>query len=227
MAKILLIEDDANVTRMVSHYLTVKQHIVESAPTGDAGWDCLRHYAFDIVILDWELPNLSGIEILKNLRDSRNHVPVIMLTGRIAFEDKAAGFNCGADDYLTKPFDIRELGLRLDALLRRPRDFHNKHITAGDLRLDEGTRVAIKNGQQIPLLAKEYALLEFLMRHPNQYFTPDTILNRVWPSESDATVEAIRTCVKRIRQKLDDNDDDYSVIESTRGLGYKFVSISK
>ncbi len=227
MAKILLVEDDASVARLVRDYLTKKQHLVEAVGSGNAGWEHLRHYVYDLVILDWELPLMSGIEVLKKLRDSRNHTPVIMLTGRIAFEDKEAGFTCGADDYLTKPFDIRELGLRLEALLRRPRDFNDKHITAGELRLDEGTRTAVKNGQRINLLAREYALLEFLMRHPNQYFAPETLMDRVWPSESDATVEALRTCVKRIRQKLDDNDDDFSVIESTRGLGYKFVSVPR
>lgn len=227
MAKILLIEDDASVARMVGDYLSKKQHVVERANSGDGGWECLRHYKYDLVVLDWELPGLTGIEVLQNLRDSRNHVPVIMLTGRNDFQDKETGFTSGADDYLTKPFDIRELALRVEALLRRPADFNNKHLTAGEFRLDEGTRTAVKNGQHITLLAKEYALLEFLMRHPNQYFAPETLLNRVWPSESDATIEAIRTCVKRLRQKLDDNDDDYSVIETTRGLGYKFVSTPK
>lgn len=227
MAKILLVEDDASIARMVSDYLKKKQHLVDSVGNGVAGLENLRHYRYDLVILDWELPQMSGIELLKKLRQDRNHVPVIMVTGKGQFEDKEAGFTCGADDYITKPFDIRELGLRLEALLRRPGDFNHKHITSGELRLEEGTRTVVKHGQPISLLAKEYALLEFLMRYPNQYFLPEILLNRVWPSDSDATVEALRTCVKRIRQKLDDSDDSYSVIESTRGLGYRFVSIAK
>lgn len=219
MAKILIVEDDLSIAKSISDWLVYEKHTIEHVDSGNEAWDRLRFYSYDLIILDWQLPEKSGLELLKDFRARGASSPVLMLTGKNHIDDKESGLESGADDYLTKPFDLREFSARIKALLRRPSTY-TAVLSAGDYRLDSGSCSLVRNGEKIKLMPKEFAVLEFLMRHPNQYFLPEHILNQVWPDESESSIDALRTCIKRLRQKID--DAGVSPIQSSRGCGYKF-----
>jgi DNA-binding response OmpR family regulator len=219
MAKILLIEDDSVLASTVCDWLTAERHNVDRAGDGADGLEKLRFYKYDLVILDWMLEHLSGIEILQEMRRLSIFTPVLMLTGRDSLNDKETGLDAGADDYLTKPFHMKELSARLRALLRRPPNLVEL-AQFGDLVVDQGTHKVTKGGLELKLLPTEFALLEFLLRHPNQVFSQEALLDRVWPSQSDATSYALTSCIKRLRRKLDDKNQE-SIIKTVYGVGYK------
>ncbi len=220
MAKVLIVEDDVALGKMVRDWLLMEHHKVEIVTDGADAKEMLKVYDYDIVILDWELPHVSGIEILKEFRSRGKSTPVLVLTGRSAIDDKETGFDAGADDYLTKPFHGKELTARLRALLRRPEGYVGDLLKFGNLTLDHANYVVTKDGEEIRLLPKEFALLEFLMRNPNRVFAAEALLNRVWIAESEATVDALTTCIKRLRKKIDVAGQD-SIIRTIHGVGYK------
>lgn len=205
---------------MIRDWLTIEHHNVEVVGDGKEGLEKLQFYEYDIVILDWALPGMQGVDILKEFRNKGGVTPVLMLTGKDAVTEKEQGFDAGADDYLTKPFHMKELSARLRALLRRPQAYVGDVLEHGSLSLDRSNYAVVRNGEQIRLLPKEFALLEFLMRHPNQVFSADALLNRVWASESDATIDALTTCIKRLRKKVDVQGQQ-SIIRTIHGVGYK------
>ncbi|MBY0550167.1 MAG: response regulator transcription factor [Candidatus Obscuribacterales bacterium] len=224
MPKVLVIEDDAGLNRMIREWLVFSErHTVEYAENGSDGLDKLLCSDFDVIVLDWEMPGKSGIEVLKEYRSSGGKAPVLMLTGKGGIVDKEAGFDAGADDYLTKPFHMKELSARLRALIRRAGGTVSNVLQLRDISLDPGAFKVTRGGREIQLLPREFALLEFLMRHPDQVFSADTLLNRVWSSDSEATVDAITTCVKRIRKKMD-SEGHPSIIKTVHGVGYKMES---
>ncbi|HEY9754909.1 MAG TPA: response regulator transcription factor [Oculatellaceae cyanobacterium] len=220
MAKILLVEDDLDLAQMVVEWLTFEHHSVELIGDGREGLERLRLCQYDVIVLDWGLPQLSGPEICKGYRAEGGSTPIIMLTGKGSVSEKETGLDAGADDYLTKPFHMKELSARIRALLRRVSNTTSNVLVVGDLTVDPAKYKVTKSGVEIQLLPREFALLEFLMRHPDEVFSGDALLQRVWHSESEATSEAIRTCVKRLRQKID-KDDDSSIIQTIPRVGYK------
>lgn len=223
MAKILLVEDDTGLSTLIEQWLTDEHHAIELAFDGNEGWDRLTLCEYDLVILDWNLPFISGVDLCKRYRQQHGLVPIIMLTGRSAITEKEEGLDSGADDYLTKPFDMKELSARIRALLRRPRSLVSNLLSVRDITLDPTKYRVTKSGQDVRLVPQDFALLEFLMRHPDEVFSTDTLLKRVWSSESEATGEALRTSVKRLRQKLDNEDADIdgSFIENIPRIGYR------
>jgi DNA-binding response OmpR family regulator len=223
MAKILLVEDDRDLSGMIVDWLKFEHHIVEAVYDGEGAVNMLKSYQFDAIILDWQLPKIEGVEVLRNFRTSGGQTPVLMLTGKGAIANKEMGLDAGADDYLTKPFHMKELSARLRALLRRPGGVTGNVLTARDICLESGTFRVTKGGADIQLLPKEFALLEFLMRHPNQVFSADALLDRVWKSESNVSPETVRTCLKRLRRKIDTEEQD-SLIQTLHGVGYKLTS---
>lgn len=222
MAKVLLIEDDADLTFTISEFLKAEQHSLEAVTDGREGLDRLLCCNYDLIILDWMLPNLSGLNILKEFRSRGGKTPILFLTGKGSIPDKEAGLDAGADDYLTKPFDLRELSARLRALLRRPQVVTANTLQISDLILEPATRRVTNKGLEIHLLPRDFALLEFFMRHPDQIFSNDALLERVWHSESDATGEALRSALKRIRYKI--NDKQCTIIENIPKIGYRMPS---
>lgn len=224
MAKILLIEDDREITVVIRGWLQSQSHTVEVVHDGREGMDRLRTCQYDVILLDWELPNQSGIDILNTFRNEGGSTPVLMMTGKRSIDEKEAGLDGGADDYLTKPFHMKELSARIRSLLRRATpQVQSNVLKVGALQLDPAKHKVRKNGVEIVLLPKEFALLEFLMRHPDDVFSGEVLLQRVWHSESEATVEAIRTCIKRLRQKIDGDSED-SIIETLSRIGYRLRS---
>jgi DNA-binding response OmpR family regulator len=189
---------------------------------GEDAVNMLKSYQFDVIILDWQLPKMEGVDVLRNYRTGGGQTPVLMLTGKGAIAEKEVGLDAGADDYLTKPFHMKELSARLRALLRRPGSVTGNVLSARDICLEPSTFRVTKGGADIQLLPKEFALLEFLMRHPNQVFSADALLDRVWKSESNVSPETVRTCLKRLRRKIDTEEQE-SLIQTLHGVGYKLT----
>lgn len=220
MAKILIVEDDLDLRQIVEDWLKHDHHLIETASKGDEALELIGIYSYDLIILDWQLPVYDGIQILKRFRQNGGKTPVLMLTGQDLAEQIEQGLDSGADDYLTKPFHMKELSARIRALLRRPISVTDNVLRAAGINLNPRTFAVTKDGADIRLLPKEFALLEFLMRHPNQVFSAEALLDRVWHSENDAAPETVRTCIKRLRRKIDGESEE-SVIQTLHGVGYK------
>lgn len=222
MPKVLLVEDDRDLSMLVKEWLRAENYDLDISHSGSEGFEYLRQGHYDLIILDWDLPGMSGLEICKKYRASGGSKPVLILTGKNQIAEKEQGLDSGADDYLTKPFHMRELSARLRALGRRNTVAVSSTIRVGNLELDPSSHKLYKAGVEVHLHPKEFALLEFLMRHPGDVFSSEAIIQRVWSVDAETTTEAVRTAVRRIRQKLDDSDDeDKSIIENVRRIGYR------
>lgn len=219
MSKVLLVEDDVALAGLICDSLRAQNYEVEWAESGEAGWSLIRHYSYDMIILDWNLPVKNGPEICAAYRAQGGTTPVLMLTAKSTIDDKEVGLNSGADDYLTKPFEPRELHARLKALMRRPATFVGKVIKVGSIELDEAAHTVRLDGKEVALIPREFALLHFFMKHPNEVFSNEALLNRVWSNESDALPSTVRKCVERLRKKLD-KPGRASVIDTIFGVGY-------
>jgi len=221
MAKILLVEDDKELSRQVKEWLELNHHHnIEVSERGADALERLQFFAFDLVILDWSLPEMEGIDILRRYRDSGGKTPVLMLTGRDTIADIERGLITGADDYLTKPFDLREVAARVTALVRRKSSTYDQVLKVRDIELDTEAHKVFRAGTEIKLQPQEFALLEFLLRHRNDVFSVDALLQRAWPSEVDASPDTVRVCITRMRNKLDTKGEP-SVIRTVHRVGYQ------
>jgi DNA-binding response OmpR family regulator len=220
MAKILFIEDDPDLCLKVRNWLTRERHSVETVSNGREGLGLLRFYKYELVILDWNLPDLTGLEICKEYRSLGGRTPILMLTGKSEIKDKTSGLDAGADDYLTKPFHFEELSSRIKALLRRPAGLVDEVIKVGNLTLEPGSGSVENNGAPVALLPKEFALLQFLMRHPNQIFSAEALLERIWASDSDSSANTVRTYMYTLRKKICPKGAA-QIIQTVHGVGYK------
>ncbi|MGD9680239.1 MAG: response regulator transcription factor [Candidatus Obscuribacterales bacterium] len=204
MAKILIVEDDRQVADNVRDWLTDENHVVEAVHTGAEASFRLETYYYDLVVLDINLPDATGVEICRSYRSQGGTARVIMLTGLSEIDDKERGFSVGADDYLTKPFHPRELSARIRALMRRVEEPDTRAVLkVRDLELDSGTRSVRRGGAQINLLPREFDLLCFLMRSPNELFSQEAILARVWADDGDVNTGTVRFHIRKLREKLD------------------------
>ncbi|HEY9787548.1 MAG TPA: response regulator transcription factor [Candidatus Obscuribacterales bacterium] len=225
MAKILVVEDDVNLIFTLSEFLGSENHVVEVVKDGEEAVSRLSYFQYDLVVLDWNLPStsVSGLDVLRQYRARGGKIPVLLLTGRSTISEKEVGLDSGADDYLTKPFHLKELAARIRALLRRPADtLPSNTLKVQNIELDPVSKKVTVNGARIHLLPRDYSLLEFFMRHPDQVFSNEALLERVWHSESEATAEALRSSLKRIRSKI--MDVDCKLIENIPKVGYRLKS---
>lgn len=223
MSKILLVEDELDLSNQIRDWLTREHYLVETQDNGEMAYHQLRVSKYDLVILDWQLPGMSGIDICKQYRSTGGKSPVLMLTARSAIDDREKGLDAGADDYLCKPFHLKELSARVRALIRR--SSQTGGATANvlhlkDISLDPSARRVTKGGADIKLEPKEFSLLEFLMRNRNIVFSADALLDRVWESDTSVSPDSIRTYIKALRKKLD-NAGETSMITTVHGLGYR------
>jgi DNA-binding response OmpR family regulator len=177
---------------------------------------------FDVILLDIMLPKMSGLEVCRRMRENGVKTPVLMLTARDAIEDRVRGLDTGADDYLVKPFAFEELVARVRALSRREPQVTDALLRIGDLALDTTTRLASRAGRSIELTAKEYALLEYLMRNPNRVLTRTMISERVWNYETFNVANVIDVYIGHLRRKIDDGEE-VKLIHTVRGAGYKIA----
>ncbi len=220
MARILLADDDKQLCSLVRDWLVHENYTVDMTHSGGDAEEMLKSYEYDVIILDWDMPEKKGIEVCQGYRKNGGTSPVLMLTGKNSIDSKESGLDAGADDYLTKPADLRELSARIRALLRRKTNKPVETLKVADLVIDSASRILKRDGQVIELWPIEFALLEFLMRHPNQVFNSDALLHHVWKSEAEAGPEAVRTTIKRLRKRIDDGREE-SLIKNVYGFGYK------
>jgi DNA-binding response OmpR family regulator len=186
--------------------------------------DYLAQLKYDLVVLDWGLPNRNGVDVLREFRSAGGVTPVLLLTGKGKIAEKEEGLDAGADDYLTKPFDIKELSARIRALLRRVPQFTTNSIVVGPVELNVGGHTISVNGKEVQFAPREFAMLEFFMKHAGQVVSTETLLERVWSSESTASSETIYTCVRAVRKKLKDAGAD-NFIRTVHGIGYKVENV--
>jgi DNA-binding response OmpR family regulator len=222
MTKILVVEDDKALCQVLHDSLKLDNYLVETSHEGVDALQRLQLYTYDLVILDWDLPVLSGIEICRKLRAAGKHAPILMLTGKSDMTAKEKGFETGVDDYLTKPFELKELKLRVKALLRRPSARLEEGVNLGGLVLKPAEHKVIRDGEELQLSPKEFGLLEYLMRRPNEVCSSDHLLKAVWTMEEIAGPEVIRQHLKNLRAKIDVKGKE-SLIQTVFGVGYKFV----
>jgi len=223
MAKILLVEDEIDLAELVGNWLRKEQHIVEIATHGDDALLRLRINRYDLLMLDVMLPGTNGFDICQQFRRSLGQTPVMILTAKNSARDKALGLDLGADDYVTKPFDLLELAARVRALLRRGVSAGDRY-SIGDVVVELGKRRVLKSGVEVKLLPQEYRLLEFFVRHSQHFFSPEELLQSVWESDTNAMVDTVRGHIQRLRKKLDSKGSE-SIIATVYGLGYKVEAL--
>ena len=217
--KVLLVEDEPRVAGFIAKGLREQTYAVDTATDGEQAMYYAGVNEYDVVILDVMLPVKDGCAVCRDLRAGGFRTPILMLTARGAVEDRIAGLDCGADDYLTKPFDFQELLARLRALLRRSAQFRPEVIRVGDMELNTGTHGVRRAGKAISLTAKEYALLEFLMLNSNRVVNRELISQHVWDENFDPFTNIIDVYVKRLRAKVDAGFGR-RLIHTRRGEGY-------
>ncbi|MEK7855012.1 MAG: response regulator transcription factor [Acidobacteriota bacterium] len=217
--RVLLVEDDKRIAKFVAKGLRENSYAVDVAADGDEATYMASINSYDIFILDINLPKKDGFEVCRELRDNAMNQPILMLTARDALDDRISGLDTGADDYLTKPFEFRELLARLRALLRRHADVRPPKLTIADLEIDTVSQDVRRSGKQIELTAKEYSLIEFLALNKGKVVGREEISEHVWDDTFDPFSNLIEVYIKRLRAKL---DEGYAVqlIHTRRGAGY-------
>jgi two-component system, OmpR family, copper resistance phosphate regulon response regulator CusR len=217
--RILLVEDDPGVRRFVVKGLREQAYAVDTAATGEDALYQADINEYDLIILDVMIPAPDGFEVCRRLRKAGRRMPVLMLTARDAVEDRVSGLDRGADDYLTKPFEFRELLARLRALLRRSTELHPPQLSAGNLALDTAAQSATSAGRPISLTHKEYALLEYLVRNAGRVVSRADIAEHVWDETFDPFSNLIEVYINRLRRKIDP-DGSSGLLQTRRGAGY-------
>lgn len=221
--KLLVVEDDPEIAALLSDGLTEEKFLVEIASDGEKGEYLASINHYDAIILDLLLPKFDGMEVCRRLRESGIGAPILMLTARDSTADKIAGLNCGADDYLTKPFVFDELLARLRALLRRGPAVKETKLECARVALDTIGHILYIDGAPVELSAREYQLLEYLMRNQGRVLTRQQIADQVWGSEYDPLSNVIDVYINYLRNKVD-LSSNYKLIHTVRGLGYMFKS---
>lgn len=228
--RILLVEDEPDLGAAIKRVLNQEKYVVDWVMNGSEAWDYLDQEwtQYTLAIFDWLLPGLSGLELCQRLRAKKNSLPVLMLTAKDRMEDKVAGLDAGADDYLVKPFGMAELLARLRALQRRYPQFQPQQLQVADLILDYGNHTVYRfeadgNKKEILLTNKEFQLLEYLIKHPNQIVTSDQIRNQLWEVSADTMSNVVAAQIRLLRRQLAQVDSAH-LIETVHGKGYRLNS---
>jgi DNA-binding response OmpR family regulator len=217
--RLLLVEDESDLADFLCRALREATWAVDPVATGRAALAALAVTEYDLVVLDVGLPDLDGFEVCRRYRATGGRTPLLMLTARDALHDRVRGLDAGADDYLPKPFAVEELLARLRALARRPAAAHDVVLHYADVRLDPARRTAQRGGRPLRLTARELALLEYFLRHPERVLSRSQILEHVWDDNFDPIANAVDVLVGRVRRKLDP-DGTAPLVRTVRGLGY-------
>ncbi len=217
--KVLLIEDDVKLLKSIKEGLKKQGFRVDTATDGEEGLYLAQNSKYDVLIVDWMLPKISGIDLIKTIRKGKIATPVLILTAKGDVEDKVEGLQV-ADDYLTKPFDFEELIARLKALYRRSQNIQENVLKIADLELNPETKEVKRNGKYIDLTAKQFELLKYLMVNKNKIVTPEMIANNLWEMNDEINSNVINVYISHIRKKLDKNSDK-KLIKTIRGMGFK------
>lgn len=220
--RILVVEDEHRIANSIKKGLEQERYAVDVAYTGPDGFDLASTEDYDLIILDVLLPEMNGIEICKELRKNKIHIPILMLTAKGQTEDKVEGLDAGADDYMAKPFSFDELLARVRALTRRQGTILNTILSVEDLSLDNKQYLVKRGSQVIKLSSKEFSLLEYLIKHKNTIVTKDQIITHVWDYDADILPNTIEVYIKNLRNKIDKPfKNKKPLIKTVRGFGYK------
>lgn len=221
--KILLVEDEKNLSAAIEKALKLNMHEVDCAYDGIEALNSLKFFKYDIIVMDVMMPKLDGIGALKKMRANGDQTPVILLTAKSEIEDKMAGFNAGADDYITKPFYIKELLARINAVTRRKGDIVDLN-KFGNILFNSNTCVLKNddNQKEVHLTRKEYLLITYLLKHQGKLITSEAIFSNVWPNDTEAYITVVWVFISNIRKKLKELDANIE-IKASRGIGYTLV----
>lgn len=220
--RILLVEDEQKMLALLKQGLQEQSYAVDVADNGEDALHWALNFSYDVIILDILLPRKDGLTVCRELRNQRVITPILMLTALDTIDDRVKGLDHGADDYLIKPFSFNELLARIRALSRRDSYQKSTVMVLGDLKLDTSTRIAQRGQQAIELSSKEYALLEFLMRHPNQVLSRTIIAEHLWSYDYTPDSNVVDVYIRYLRKKIDD-DHETKYIYTIRGAGYQLV----
>jgi len=218
--RILVIEDEHKIANSIKKGLEQEHFVVDVVYDGTEGYDYATGEEYDLIILDRMLPGMDGVALCIKLRSEQVHTPVLMLTAKGQIEDKIEGLDTGADDYMTKPFAFNELLARMRALLRRPKNYSGITLTLGDLSLNTATFEVKREDKDIHLSGKEFALLQYLLKHQNTIVTKEQIINHIWSYDANVLPNSVEVYIKHLRDKID-LPFKKPMIHTVRGFGYK------
>ncbi|WMJ74127.1 response regulator transcription factor [Cytophagaceae bacterium ABcell3] len=220
--KILNVEDDHRIAELIKRGLEEEGYSVSSAHDAASGWELIDSDAFDLLIIDVMLPDMSGLDLCQKIRKKHPSLPILMLTALGTTDDKVEGFDSGANDYLVKPFDIRELSVRIRELLKRSQQFVSetpKVLKFGDLEMDTESKLVSRSGKEINLTPKEFALLQYMLQNPNKVLTRPEIAENVWETHFDTGTNFIDVYINYLRKKIDKNFSQ-KLIHTKPGMGF-------
>jgi DNA-binding response OmpR family regulator len=223
--RLLLVEDERKVASFIARSLRENRHDVEVAETGEKALELIFRRLFDLILMDVRLPNLSGVDVCREIRDAGIETPVLMLTARSLVEQKVEGLDAGADDYLTKPFALAELHARVRALTRRKLLKTGTKLHVADLELDRLRRTVSRNGYQVPLTLKEFAFLELLMLRSPEVAHRTEIIEHIWMNGFDPETNIVEVYINRLRRKVD-QAHTVKLIHTIRGTGYQLAALT-
>ena len=215
--RILIVEDEKQIAQPIAKVLERRAFAVDCTYNGKNGYESALVNDYDCILLDLNLPDMDGIEIARRLRENNIATPILMLTARSRLEEIYQGFENGTDDYLTKPFDLKELLFRIEALIKRNSKNRSILLEVDDIILNPDLRTVTKNNKEVTLNNKEYGILEYLLRNKNRIVSTEELLEHVWDREIDMFTQTVRTNMKTLRQKV---DLDKKIIKTIRGSGY-------
>ena len=218
--RILVVDDDETLCRNVAKILSFDYHAVDTACSGTEAIDLIEYYTYDLLVLDWMMPGVSGIDVCKYVRQRRYDGGILMLTAKDANEDIVAGLDAGADDYLVKPFEMAVLRARVRALLRRKNKIVEEEICVGALTLNKDKRSVFIDNVEVHLTKNEFLLVEYFIQNKGRVLAHEQIIDYVWDLEDEANFNTLAALVRLVRKKID-VDDEPSYIQSVRGVGYK------
>ena len=219
--RILVVEDEHKIANSIKKGLELENFAVDVVYDGASGYDYASSEEYDVIVLDLMLPGIDGLTITQKLRQKSIQTPILILTAKGQVEDKVAGLNSGADDYLVKPFAFTELLARVRALLRRPQRTNGRVLKVADLTLDTVSYEVKRGNQTLKLSSREFALLEYLMRHPGIVLTKEQIINHVWNYDADILPNTVEVFIGYLRKKVDRISRESPLIKTVRGFGYK------
>ncbi|OQB02094.1 MAG: Transcriptional regulatory protein TcrA [Chloroflexi bacterium ADurb.Bin222] len=225
--RILIIEDERDLANALARGLRQEGYAVDIATNGMEGLELGEIYEYDLVVLDLNLPKLDGLEVCQRFRSNKPELLILILTARSRLEDRVMGLDQGADDYLIKPFHFEELAARIRALLRRDLRVREPILEVGDLRLDPAHRIAWQKKQPLSLTKKEFAILEYLMRHAGEVVSQEELIEHVWNEDVNLFTASVRVHVHSLRRKLGDNPDSPHYIETITGSGYRLIALEE
>ncbi|MCT4589870.1 MAG: response regulator transcription factor [Carboxylicivirga sp.] len=228
MRRILVVEDEPDMQSGIKDNLEFEGYEVDTASDGKEGLQKILSNRFDLILLDVMLPHISGFDVCKKVRHENNETPIIFLTAKGEEIDKVIGLESGGDDYLTKPFSLRELLARVKAVLRRTEkqsSTNQSHIVdIGRLSVDFDTFTAKVDGETVKMTSKEFEILQYLLKHKNATISRDSLLDNVWGYDFQPTARTIDNFILKLRQKIEDNPNDPQIIITVHGMGYRMVS---